>query len=180
MDQYDVIVAPALAEAPVLLDEVDWRTDDPMGLFTRSGASPFTATSPASRRLAAGRARGLGRRSALRPPVREATCWPSPRSSSGAAVEAVAGFWRTAPAARAADPSTFGVIRSARELRLDDRRVARLKLNRSVLALVWLDFANSTVTRTRWVPKAKRLTFIGRTHRPLPLALVSLDLRPST
>ena len=44
MDQYDVIVAPALAEAPVLLDDVDWRTDDPMGLFTRSGAfTPFTA-----------------------------------------------------------------------------------------------------------------------------------------
>ena len=39
-----MIVAPALAEAPVLLDEVDWRTDDPMGLFTRSGAfTPFTA-----------------------------------------------------------------------------------------------------------------------------------------
>ena len=44
MDQYDVIVAPALAEAPVVLDTVDWRTDDPMGLFTRSGAfTPFTA-----------------------------------------------------------------------------------------------------------------------------------------
>jgi len=44
MDQYDVIVAPALAEAPVLLDDVDWRTDDPMGLFTRSAAfTPFTA-----------------------------------------------------------------------------------------------------------------------------------------
>ena len=44
MDQYDVVVAPALAEAPVLLDDVDWRTDDPMGLFTRSGAfTPFTA-----------------------------------------------------------------------------------------------------------------------------------------
>jgi amidase len=45
MDGYDVIVAPALAEAPVLLDAVDWRTDDPMGLFTRSAAfTPFTAT----------------------------------------------------------------------------------------------------------------------------------------
>ncbi|HEX7300405.1 MAG TPA: amidase [Solirubrobacteraceae bacterium] len=44
MAQYDVIVAPALAEAPVLLDEVDWRTDDPMGLFTRSAAfTPYTA-----------------------------------------------------------------------------------------------------------------------------------------
>jgi amidase len=44
MAQYDVIVAPALGEAPVLLDEVDWRTDDPMGLFTRSAAfTPFTA-----------------------------------------------------------------------------------------------------------------------------------------
>src|SRR3954465_4206631 len=45
MDAYDVVVAPALAEAPVLLDTVDWRTDDPMGLFTRSAAfTPFTAT----------------------------------------------------------------------------------------------------------------------------------------
>ena len=45
MDRYDVLVAPALAEAPVLLDAVDWRTDDPMGLFTRSAAfTPFTAT----------------------------------------------------------------------------------------------------------------------------------------
>jgi amidase len=44
MDQYDVVVAPALAEAPVLLDDVHWQTDDPMGLFTRSGAfTPFTA-----------------------------------------------------------------------------------------------------------------------------------------
>ncbi|MEA2253359.1 MAG: amidase [Solirubrobacteraceae bacterium] len=44
MDRYDLVVAPALAEAPVLLDEVDWRTDDPMGLFRRSGAfTPFTA-----------------------------------------------------------------------------------------------------------------------------------------
>jgi amidase len=44
MASYDVIVAPALGEAPVLLDEVDWRTDDPMGLFRRSAAfTPFTA-----------------------------------------------------------------------------------------------------------------------------------------
>ena len=44
MDQYDVIVTPALAEAPVVLDDVHWQTDDPMGLFTRSGAfTPFTA-----------------------------------------------------------------------------------------------------------------------------------------
>ena len=44
MDQYDVVVAPALAEAPVVLDDVHWQTDDPMGLFTRSGAfTPFTA-----------------------------------------------------------------------------------------------------------------------------------------
>jgi len=44
MDQYDVVVAPALAEAPVLLDDVHWQTDDPMGLFRRSGAfTPFTA-----------------------------------------------------------------------------------------------------------------------------------------
>jgi hypothetical protein len=35
--QYDVVVAPALAEAPVLLDDVHWQTDDPMGLFTRLG-----------------------------------------------------------------------------------------------------------------------------------------------
>jgi amidase len=44
MDRYDVIVAPALAEAPVLLDDVHWQTDDPMGLFARSAAfTPFTA-----------------------------------------------------------------------------------------------------------------------------------------
>jgi amidase len=45
MDAYDVIVTPALSEAPVLLDDVHWQTDDPMGLFTRSAAfTPFTAT----------------------------------------------------------------------------------------------------------------------------------------
>jgi amidase len=44
MDRYDVVVAPALAEAPVLLDAVHWQTDDPLGLFTRSAAfTPFTA-----------------------------------------------------------------------------------------------------------------------------------------
>jgi amidase len=44
MEPYDVLVAPALAEAPVLLDAVHWHTDDPMGLFTRSAAfTPFTA-----------------------------------------------------------------------------------------------------------------------------------------
>jgi amidase len=44
MAQYDVVVAPALAGAPVLLDDVHWQTDDPMGLFQRSGAfTPFTA-----------------------------------------------------------------------------------------------------------------------------------------
>jgi amidase len=44
MAQYDVIVTPALAEAPVLLDAVDWRTEDPMGLYTRAEAfTPFTA-----------------------------------------------------------------------------------------------------------------------------------------
>jgi amidase len=44
MDAYDAILTPSLAEPPVLLDAVDWRTDDPMGLFERSGAfTPFTA-----------------------------------------------------------------------------------------------------------------------------------------
>jgi amidase len=39
-----VVVASALAEAPVPLDSVGWRTGDPMGLFTRSAAfTPFTA-----------------------------------------------------------------------------------------------------------------------------------------
>ena len=57
----------------------------------------------------------------------------------------------------------------------------RLKLSRSVLAFVWLDLANWTVTRTRWVPNAKRFTFIGSTQRPLRLALVSvLTFLPST
>jgi len=41
--QYDAILTPALAEAPVLLDTVGPETDDPMGLFTRSGHfTPFT------------------------------------------------------------------------------------------------------------------------------------------
>jgi amidase len=44
MERYDVVVAPALAEAPVALDDVHWQTDDPMGLFARSGRfTPFTA-----------------------------------------------------------------------------------------------------------------------------------------
>jgi amidase len=44
MAPYDVIVAPALAEAPLLLGDVDWRTDDAMALFTRSAAfTPYTA-----------------------------------------------------------------------------------------------------------------------------------------
>jgi amidase len=44
MDGYDVIVAPSLAEAPVLLETVDWRTDDPIGLFERSARfTPFAA-----------------------------------------------------------------------------------------------------------------------------------------
>jgi amidase len=49
MSQYDAVVAPALAEAPVLLDDVHWRTDDPMGLFRRSGEfTPFTAVANVS------------------------------------------------------------------------------------------------------------------------------------
>jgi amidase len=44
MDRYDAVVAPSLAELPVELDAVDWRTDDPMGLFRRSADfTPFTA-----------------------------------------------------------------------------------------------------------------------------------------
>jgi amidase len=44
MSQYDLVVAPALAEPPLRLDEVDWRTDDGMRLFVRSAAfTPFTA-----------------------------------------------------------------------------------------------------------------------------------------
>ena len=52
----------ALAEAPVVLDDVHWQTDDPMGLFTRSGAfTPFTAVANVTGQPAissAGRARG--------------------------------------------------------------------------------------------------------------------------
>jgi amidase len=49
MAQYDAVVAPALAEAPVLLDDVHWQTDDPMGLFRRSGEfTPFTAVANVS------------------------------------------------------------------------------------------------------------------------------------
>jgi amidase len=44
MAQYDVVVTPSLAEAPVLVDDVTWETDDPLGLFRRSAAfTPFTA-----------------------------------------------------------------------------------------------------------------------------------------
>src|SRR5919199_1124578 len=49
MQPYDVLVAPALAEAPLILDTVHWDTDDPMGLFTRSAAfTPFTAVANVS------------------------------------------------------------------------------------------------------------------------------------
>jgi amidase len=49
MEPYDLLVAPGLAEAPVLLDAVHWDTDDPMGLFTRSAAfTPFTAVANVS------------------------------------------------------------------------------------------------------------------------------------
>jgi amidase len=44
MAPFDAVLTPSLAEPPVLLDTVDWRTEDPMGLFARSGAfTPFTA-----------------------------------------------------------------------------------------------------------------------------------------
>jgi amidase len=43
-EPYDALLTPALAEAPVLLDTVTPETDDPMGLFARSGVfTPFTA-----------------------------------------------------------------------------------------------------------------------------------------
>jgi amidase len=43
-EPYDALLTPALAEAPVLLDTVTPETDDPMGLFARSGSfTPFTA-----------------------------------------------------------------------------------------------------------------------------------------
>jgi amidase len=49
MEPYDLLVAPGLAEAPVLLDAVHWDTDDPIGLFTRSAAfTPFTAVANVS------------------------------------------------------------------------------------------------------------------------------------
>jgi amidase len=49
LEPYDVLVAPGLAEAPVLLDAVHWETDDPIGLFTRSAAfTPFTAVANVS------------------------------------------------------------------------------------------------------------------------------------
>ena len=49
MSQYDAVIAPALTEAPVLLDDVHWQTDDPMGLFRRSGEfTPFTAVANVS------------------------------------------------------------------------------------------------------------------------------------
>src|SRR4051795_918137 len=49
MEPYDAVLAPSLAEAPVLLDAVHWQTDDPIGLFTRSAAfTPFTAVANVS------------------------------------------------------------------------------------------------------------------------------------
>src|SRR4051812_7583541 len=45
MEPYDALLTPSLAEPPVELNTVHWQTDDPMGLFTRSGHfTPFTAT----------------------------------------------------------------------------------------------------------------------------------------
>src|SRR3954453_13391659 len=45
MEPYDALVTPSLAEPPVEPDTVHWQTDDPMGLFTRSGHfTPFSAT----------------------------------------------------------------------------------------------------------------------------------------
>ena len=45
LEPYDALLTPSLAERPVELDSVHWQTDDPMGLFTRSGEfTPFTAT----------------------------------------------------------------------------------------------------------------------------------------
>ena len=45
MDGYDAVVTPTLADAPVALDDVHPRTDDPMGLFRRAAEfTPFTAT----------------------------------------------------------------------------------------------------------------------------------------
>src|SRR3954451_23139632 len=45
MEPYDALLTPSLAEPPVELDTVHWQTDDPMGLFTRSGHfPPFSAT----------------------------------------------------------------------------------------------------------------------------------------
>ena len=73
MDQYDVIVAPALAEAPVLLDDgrlAHRRSDGPLHPLGRlhpvhRGGQRHR---PAGDRAAAGRARRpAGRRAALRP-----------------------------------------------------------------------------------------------------------------
>ena len=45
MEPYDYLLTPSLAERPVELDTVHWQTDDPMGLFLRSGHfTPFTAS----------------------------------------------------------------------------------------------------------------------------------------
>ncbi|MEJ7786760.1 MAG: amidase [Solirubrobacteraceae bacterium] len=44
MSEYDVLVTPALAEAPVKHGVIDPQSADPMGAFTRSGTfTPFTA-----------------------------------------------------------------------------------------------------------------------------------------
>jgi amidase len=44
LDDYDAVLTPALAEAPVPLGTIDSCSDDPMGAFARSGRfTPFTA-----------------------------------------------------------------------------------------------------------------------------------------
>ncbi|MFL5844669.1 MAG: amidase [Solirubrobacteraceae bacterium] len=44
MSEYDALVTPALAEAPVKHGVIDPQSDDPMGAFARSGTfTPFTA-----------------------------------------------------------------------------------------------------------------------------------------
>ena len=92
MAQYDVVVTPSLAEAPLLVDDIGWETDDPMGLFLRSGAfTPFTAIANVTGQPAISLplyeheglpvgAQLFGR------PARRACCCRSRRARAGAAV----------------------------------------------------------------------------------------------
>ena len=160
MDQYDVIVAPALAEAPVLLEHrsrlAGRQSDGPLhalGAFT-----PFTAVANVTGQPAIATAAGWStrvprsaaaqrraRRSARRRDALEAAR-PLGAATAGAVTGPERHEW---PRPRRRDRG-LGVIRSTRELRLDDGRVAAAEARKRV-GLRLAGPGDWTVTRTRWV-----------------------------